>query len=146
MSTEMTKRPFMDFGAMRERLDRLFEDVTGVRHADGSWSMAMDVHRSDNALTLRADVPGLEPDDIKITVEDGLLTVSGEHEESSEKDEDGYVRRERHYGSFRRTLALPPEAKPDEIAATIRNGVVEITIPVGVKAGGEKIEITPKAG
>lgn len=95
MSTEMTKRPFMDFAAMRERLDRLFEDVTGVRHADGSWSMAMDVHRSDDALTLRADVPGLEPDDIKITVEDGVLTVSGE----------------RHYGSFRRTLALPPEAK-----------------------------------
>ena len=46
MSTEMTKRPFMDFAAMRERLDRLFEDVTGVRHADGSWSMAMDVHRA----------------------------------------------------------------------------------------------------
>lgn len=145
MSTEMTKRPFMDFAGMRERLDRLFEDITGVRHADGSWSMAMDVQRSDDTLTLRADVPGIEPGDIKITVEDGVLTVSGEHEESSEKDEDGYVRRERHYGSFRRTMALPPEAEADKIAATTKNGVVEITIPVGAKRAGEKIEITPEA-
>ncbi len=145
MKTEMMRRPFTDFADMRTRVDRWFEEITGARHDDGSWSMAMDVQRTDDALTLRADVPGIEPDDIRITVEDGTLTVSGEHEERSEIDEEGYVRRERHYGSFRRSMTLPLEAEPDKIKATTKNGVVEITIPVGEKRAAEKIEITPTA-
>ncbi|QEC48727.1 Hsp20/alpha crystallin family protein [Baekduia soli] len=145
MTTELSRRPFPDFAAMRDRLDRFFEDVTGTRQTDGSWSVAMDVRRTDDALTVRADVPGLEPEDIKITVEDGMLTIAGEHEESSEQEDEGYVRRERRFGSFRRTMALPPEALPDKIQATTKNGVVQIEIPVGDKPAGTKIEITPKA-
>jgi HSP20 family protein len=100
----------------------------------------------DDALTLRADVPGIAPEDIKITVEDGVLTVSGEHEERAEKEEEGYLRRERRYGSFRRSMVLPPEADAGQIKATTKNGVVEVTIPIGPKPESEKIEITPDAG
>ena len=145
MSTQLTRRPFMDFADMRDRLDRLFDDLTG-RRGDDSWSMAIDVQRSDDALTLSADVPGIAPEDIKITVEDGVLTVSGEHEERAEKEEEGYLRRERRYGSFRRSMVLPPEADAGQIKATTKNGVVEVTIPIGPKPASEKIEITPDAG
>ena len=144
MSTELARRPFMDFADVRSRLDRLFDELTGGRHEDGSWSVAMDVKHADGTLTIRADVPGIAPDDIRITVEDGVLTVAGEHEESSEKEEEGYVRRERRHGSFRRSIVLPPEAEIDRIAAVTKNGVVEITIPVG-RQPAQRIEITPTA-
>jgi HSP20 family protein len=146
MPTDLSKRPFMDFAALRDRFDRFFDDVAHGRRDDGSWSMAMDVHRGEDAITVKADVPGLAPDEIEITVEDGVLTIAGEHEDRSEEaDEEGYVRRERHYGSFRRAMALPPEAKAEDIKATIRHGVVEVSIPLGEKPTGKKIEIRPTA-
>lgn len=147
MATETSKRPFRDFASLRERFDRFFDEVTHRGgEGDDAWSMAMDVQHAEDALTLRADMPGLEPGDISITVEDGVLTISGAHEETSESDEEGFVRRERRYGSFRRTMALPPEAKADAITATCRNGVVDVTVPLGEKPAGQKIEITPTAG
>ncbi|HEU4974909.1 MAG TPA: Hsp20/alpha crystallin family protein [Baekduia sp.] len=143
MATELSRRPFMDFAEMRSRFDRFLEELTGGRREDGSWSMAMDVQRTGDTLTLRADVPGIEPDEIKITVEDNVLTVIGEHEEQREEEAEGYLRRERHYGAFRRSMTLPAGAEADHITATTKNGVVEITVPIAEKPTGQKIEITP---
>ena len=145
MATEVTKRPSTALAGLRDRFDRLFDEVVHARRDDGSWPMAMDVHQTDDALVLQVDAPGMEPDEVKITVEDGVLTISGEHEESSEKAEDGYVRRERRFGSFRRTQSLPIEAEADRIEAKVKNGVVEITVPLGAKPESDRIEITPTA-
>lgn len=102
-----------------------------------TWSfpdLAVNVRRTDDAIVVDADVPGLKPDDVKITVDDGVLTISGEHEESSESKEDGGIRRERRYGAFTRTMPLPPEAKADAIKAKAKDGGVEITVPLGKAA------------
>jgi HSP20 family protein len=144
MVNELARRPFADLADVRGRLDRFFDELTGGRHEDGAWSMAIDVKRKDGTLAITADAPGFEPGEIKVAIEDGVLTVSAEHEESSEEEREGYVRRERRYGSFRRSIVLPPEAEVDKIEAHTRNGVVEITVPVGAKAP-ERIEITPSA-
>lgn len=147
MSTQLsTRRAFPDFADVRSRLDRLFEDITGPLHADGSWTMAMDVKRTDDAMTLTADVPGIKPEDLSISVEDGMLTVAGRHQESTDEEREGYVRRERRIGTFRRTLALPAEAKIEEIAARTQDGVVTITVPLGQAKPSGKVEITPEAG
>ena len=147
MATDLIERsPFPDFAELRHRVDQMFRDLgDGVGHG---WTPSIDVVRREDAIVLRADIPGIKPDDVKITVEDNLLTVSGEHEESSTEEEGDYVRRERHLGSFSRTMSLPRGIKADDIAATTEDGVLEVTIPLPEDEKKQPVEIkpTPKVG
>jgi HSP20 family protein len=87
------------------------------------------IERDDNYL-LRADVPGFKPDQVKIEVEDDVLTVSAEHEESEEEEnKDQYLRRERRYGSASRSITLPKGVTPDQVEATCKDGIVEVSVP-----------------
>src|SRR5271166_5236658 len=98
--------PFAELGELRSRFDRMFDELTdggGVR----GWTPAIDVERDNGNLVVRADVPGIKPEEVKIEVEDDILTVSGHHEERSEQRDKRFLRRERRYGSFSRSLALP---------------------------------------
>jgi HSP20 family protein len=132
--------PFADLGDLRGRFDRMLDHLA---RPDGGWAPAIDVVRNDGNLVLRADVPGIKPDEIKVEVEDGVLTVSGEHEQSAETKEADYVRRERSYGSFSRSLVLPSGVDAQAIKATTKDGVVEVTIPLPPEASTEKVTITP---
>jgi HSP20 family protein len=134
--------PFGELGDLRNRLDRMFDQLA---RPERGWTPALDVVRNNGDLVLRADVPGIKPDEVKIEVEDGVLTVSGEHEESSEEKNADYVRRERSYGSFSRSLALPPGVDAGAIKATTKDGVVEVTIPLPPDASKDKVTITPTA-
>jgi HSP20 family protein len=134
--------PFGELGDLRNRLDRMFDQLA---RPERGWTPALDVVRNNGDLVLRADVPGIKPDEVKIEVEDGVLTVSGEHEESSEDKNADYVRRERSYGSFSRSLALPSGVDAGAIKATTKDGVVEVTIPLPPEASKEKVTITPSA-
>jgi HSP20 family protein len=134
--------PFADLGELRTRFDRMVDQLA---RPDGKWVPAVDVVRDDGRLVLRADVPGIKPDEVKIEVEDGILTVSGEHEASGEEKNANYVRRERSYGSFSRSLALPAGVDAGAIKATTKDGVVEVTIPLPAEATKEKVTITPTA-
>ncbi len=107
------------------------------------WTPAIDVVREDGHLVVRADLPGIKPDEVKIEVEDDILTVSGEHEERKEEKDKHYVRRERRHGSFRRSMALPAGTDPNKIRATTHDGVVEVTIPLPEEEKKETIRITP---
>lgn len=101
------------------------------------WSfpdLAVNVRRTDDAIVVDADLPGLKPEDVKITVEDGVLTISGEHEESSESKDEGGIHRERRYGAFTRTMPLPGGARADAIKAEAKDGGVAITVPLGEAA------------
>ena len=109
-----------------------------------SWGITMDVDRDDAGLRIRARVPGIDPEDVDITVEDGVLTLSGEHEERSEIADEGYLRRERHFGSFRRSLTLPADVDPEATRATATDDAVEITVPSGRGRGHHgRIRIKP---
>jgi HSP20 family protein len=135
--------PFAEFGVLRSRFDRLFDEwLDGHERA---WTPAIDVVREDDHLVLRADLPGIKPEEVKLEVEDDILTVSGEHRESKEVEDKQYVRRERRYGSFSRSMALPPGIDAKEIKATTHDGVVEVTIPLPKEAKKEPVRITPTA-
>jgi HSP20 family protein len=142
MATELSEwRPFSDFAELRHRLDQAFRDISeGAQHG---WTPSVDLVRRDDALVLRADVPGIKPDEVKIEVEDDVLIVSGEHSEEKEEKKERYVRRERRYGSFSRSMALPKGVEADDIQATTEDGVLEVTIPMP-KEEKRKVEIKAK--
>ncbi len=92
MATELTEwRPFSDFAELRHRLDQAFRDLSeGAQHG---WIPSVDLVKKEGALVLRADIPGIKPDDVKIEVEGGVLTVSGEHREEEKEEKEHYMRR-----------------------------------------------------
>jgi HSP20 family protein len=134
--------PFAELGELRGRLDRMFEGLT----EPGRGRMpAIDVERDNGNLIVRADVPGIKPEEVKIEVEDDILTVSGEHEERKEEKDKHFLRRERSYGSFSRSMALPGGVDAKKIKAKTHDGVVEVTIPLPKEAKKETVTITPTA-
>jgi HSP20 family protein len=135
--------PFGDLVELRTRLDRMFDGWLDGRERE--WTPAIDVVRADDQLVVRADLPGIKPEEVKIEVEDGVLTVSGEHDEVTDERQSSYVRRERRHGYFRRSLALPAGIDATRIEASTSNGVVELTIPLPKEAEKEAVTITPTA-
>jgi HSP20 family protein len=135
--------PFAELGELRSRFDRMFEEFSDGR--ERTWTPAIDVVRENGNIVVHADIPGIKPEEVKIEVEDDILTVSGEHEEHKEQKDTNYVRRERRYGSFSRSMALPPGVEAKNIKATTHDGVVEVTIPLPKEATKETVTITPTA-
>ncbi len=135
--------PFTELGELRTRFDRVFDQLVG---RDRVWTPAIDVVRDDGNLVIHADLPGIKPEEVKIEVEDDGLTVSGEHREEKEEKREHYMRRERRYGSFSRSMVLPQGVKADDIEATCEDGVLEVTIPTAKAEEKQKVEIKPKAG
>lgn len=134
--------PLSELSELRSSfLDRMFGDWLDGH--DRARMPDIDILREDGHLVLRADMPGIKPEDVKIEVLDDVLTVSGEHEEREEKHEKDYVRRERRYGSFRRSMMLPSGVDATTITAKSHDGVVEVTIPLPEEAKHETVTITP---
>jgi HSP20 family protein len=145
MPGAMTRwEPFAELGELRSRLDRMFEGL--IDSGERSWAPAIDVMRDNGNLVIRADVPGIRPDEVKVEVEDDILTVSGSHEESKEEKDKDYLRRERRVGSFRRSMVLPAGVEPKKIKAKTHDGIVEVVIPLPKETKKQTIEITPTAG
>lgn len=138
--------PFAELGELRSRFDRVFDDLIDGR--ERVWTPAIDVVRDNGNLVVRADVPGMKPEEVKIAeevkieIEDEILTVSGEHEEEKEEKDKHYLCHERRYGSFRRSLALPAGVEAKQSKATTHDGIVEVTIPLPEEAKKEKVQIT----
>src|ERR1035437_1573191 len=108
--------PFAELGELRSRFDRMFDEFSYGR--ERAWTPAIDVVRENGNLVVRADIPGIKPEEVKIEVEDDILTVSGEHEEHKQEKDNDYVRRERRYGCFHRTMTLPSGVDAKKIKAT----------------------------
>jgi len=143
MATGLTRwRPFAELEDLRGRMDRMYTDIENGEAR--RWNLALDVIERDDKYVLRANIPGIKPDEVKIEVEDDVLTVSGEHEESEEERKGNYVRRERRYGSFSRSVTLPKGVTADEVEARIQDGVVEVSIPKPQKEERKAVTITPK--
>ena len=135
--------PFAELAELRSRFDRLFDDWPDGH--ERAWTPAIDVVRENDHLVLRADLPGIKPEEVKLEVEDDILTVSVEHRESKEEKDEHYVRRERRNGSFSRSLTLPVAVDAKKIKAKTHEGVVEVTIPLPKDATKETVNITPIA-
>jgi HSP20 family protein len=119
----------------------MFDELRDGR--ERTWTPAIDVVRDNGHLVVRADLPGIKPKEVNIEVEDDILTISGEHEDRIEGTENGFVRRERRYGSFSRSMALPAGVDAKKITASTHDGVVEVTIPLPKKESKDPVRITP---
>ena len=155
-----TVSPFTFMRRFSEEMDRLFEDFGFGRGwlapgfdrgldrleslAEGAWAPQVEVIERDNRLIVRADLPGMTKDDVKVDIDDNSLVIRGERKTEHEEDEEGYYRSERSYGSFYRRIPLPSGVKAEEASADFRNGVLEITMPAAKRTDAERrqLEIT----
>ena len=110
--------------------------------ATAEWTPAVDIKEEDDQFVLHADIPGVKPEDIDVSMEDGVLTVKGEKETEAKSEEKGYKRVERTYGSFYRRFSLPDTADADSISAKSKHGVLEIVIPKREAVKPKKISVT----
>jgi HSP20 family protein len=140
--------PFGELLSLRQAMDRLFED-SFVR--PGNWgngdhdtfSLPLDVATSKDEVVIETALPGIQPDDVDITVENGTLTIRGESR-SDRKSEDGdYVVREIRRGTFSRSVALPTGLEPDKAMATFDNGMLTLRIPRSEQVKPRQIRISP---
>jgi HSP20 family protein len=149
MSTITLWRPRRELLSLDESLARFFDDwFIGPRTL---WAMPtlssvfpVDVYRKNGSLVIKAEVPGVTSDELDISVKDNVLTISGETKAEEEVKEENYVRRERRYGSFSRSLALPVEAEGNKAEAAFEDGVLTVTIPVAEAPRPEAIKIEVK--
>lgn len=135
--------------SLREAMNRLLEDsfVTGVLPGEGGrFTMPLDVSETRDALVVRASLPGVQPDDIDITVTGDTLTIRGEIKETPSSDETRYHQREHRYGMVSRSMALPVEVQSDKVEATFEHGVLTLTMPKAERMRPKTIRITTRGG
>src|SRR4051812_24991197 len=128
MSAITRWQPLAEFGELRQLLDRTLAELS-AGHGEG-WSPDVDVVREDGILHITANVPGMKPDDITVEVHADFLTISGEHGEESKQEDGAYLRRERRFGAFSRTMRMPHTIDPKKAKATVHDGVLEVEVPV----------------
>lgn len=130
--------PFRDLLSVEDEFDRLF----GRPSARTAWAPALDVRETENGFEVAVDLPGLEPGDVSVTFESGVLTISGTREFSSESSNETYHRIERSYGSFARSVRLPHTTDGERIEATFDKGVLSVVVPKAEAAKPRTIEVT----
>lgn len=140
--------PWNVLSKFHDEVNRLFDDRMGkVAESDGSsvvtshWTPAVDIKENPDSFELHADVPGVDPKEIEITMEDGVLAVKGERSTETKEEREGYRRVERARGTFYRRFSLPDTADASRITARGENGVLKVTIPKVEKAQPRRIEV-----
>jgi HSP20 family protein len=138
--------PFKDFERMRREMDRLWDSFFegGLRkrtEGGGEWLPSLDVAETKNEIVVKAEVAGMDPKDIDISLSDGVLTIKGEKKQEKEEKEADYHLTERSYGSFTRLVQLPKEVQSDKISASYKNGILKITLPKSEEAKKKEIKI-----
>jgi len=140
----MKYEPWSLLEQMRREMDRAMDTRTaeGSSVATSDWVPAVDIKEEKDAFVIVADIPGVDPKDIEVHMENGMLTIKGEKESEKKEEREGYKRVERSYGSFYRRFSLPDSADPDKISAKSNNGVLEVRIGKQEKVQPRKISVS----
>jgi HSP20 family protein len=142
--------PFRDLVSIQDRMNRIFEDAfrgssrTGAEDdwsLSGSWAPAVDVFEQDGNIVMKAELPGVDPKDVDIRVENNTLSLRGERKVDKEIKRDDYHRVERAYGSFARTFTLPSIVDTEKIKADFKDGILKVTLPKREEARLKQIPI-----
>ena len=135
---------FDRFAALRDEMDRLFDGSFGpVFRTPGSfsrWAPALDVYQDKDQFTVVAELPGLKKEDIELSLQKGVLTISGERKQEK-KNEEGY-RNERFFGRFQRSVTLPTSVDGDKVKATYQDGILKLVLPKAEEAKPKQIEVS----
>ncbi len=128
---------------------RRFDDIFGrmlrgsnFQETPESWSIPLDVTRNGDAVTVKASLPGVNKEDVDVTIEDNVLTIRAEIDEENEKQEIGYLLKERRTGSFYRAVRLPDAVDSEEASSTYSDGVLKITLPKTEEKKARKLAIS----
>jgi HSP20 family protein len=135
---------------MQKEINRMFESIFHGDLSDSTsaftsaWIPAVDIAEGDNDFVVRMELPGVNKEDVKITMQEGILTVRGEKKQEKESKESDYHRAERSYGSFQRSFTLPTAVRADAIDASFRDGVLNISLPKAEEARPKQIDVKVK--
>jgi len=139
--------PFRDVATLQDRMNRLFDDVWGrgrrgdEEYISGTWVPAVDVRETKDSLEISAELPGIDPNAVEVSVESGVLTLKGSRQFEKATEGETYHRVERAYGAFERSFTLPTNVDADKIHAAYRNGVLFLTVPKREEAKPRSINI-----
>lgn len=119
---------------LKKEMDRIFQEFFGrsyfpAERFEIEWAPAVDVSETEDAIIVKADLPGVKPEDIEINIVDNVLTIRGEKKREAEEKKENFYRVERFYGSFMRAIQLPTEVEVDKVKAQYKDGVLKITLP-----------------
>jgi HSP20 family protein len=142
--------PFRDLQAVQDRLNRVFDDAfRGTPRGNddewalgGSWAPSVDIFEHEGNLVLKAELPGVDPKDVDVRVENNVLTLRGERKFESEVKREKYHRVERAYGTFSRSFTLPNVVDTEKIKAEYKDGVLQVTLPQREEAKPKQIQVS----
>jgi HSP20 family protein len=138
-----------DLATLQDRMNRLFDEAFPARQRrgeepeffTGEWTPAVDIYEDENAITVKADIPGIDPANMDIRVEGNTLHMKGERKFEKETKRENFYRVERAYGTFVRSFTLPQNVQADRIEATYKNGELVLTLPKTEEARPKSIKI-----
>lgn len=138
--------PFRELRGLQDEMNRLFSSSFSRGGSDeqmfgGAWNPNVDIFENKDNIVLEAELPGMKPEDVDISIENNLLTISGERKFEKKNEGDNFHRVERGYGSFTRSFTLPPTVTSENASAEFENGVLRLTLAKREEAKARRIEI-----
>lgn len=139
--------PFDDLASLRESMDKLFDEFftrrpeAGGRRMPVVWQPAIEAYETDGDVVVRAELPGIEPGQVEITVTEDTLTIKGEAKSEVEEKARNYYRRELRVGAFVRSIALPAGVQGDQAKASYKNGILEIRLPKSERSKPKTVKV-----
>jgi HSP20 family protein len=141
--------PFREMMSLRDAMDRLFEDSFvrpwSFRGDYGVMGLPLDMYQTADDVVVKATLPGVKPEEVDISITGDTLTIKGEHKEEQEVKEEDYIHKERRYGTFSRSVALPVQVKSDKAEAVFENGILTLTLPKAEEVKPKQIKVKAKA-
>ena len=141
--------PLGEMETLQGEIDRLFDEAVGRPHRRGetraaNWVPTVDIHEDQEGINISVDLPGLTQKDVKVNIDNNILTLSGERKLEHEDKKDNYHRIERYYGNFSRSFPLPNTVNMDKVEAHMQNGVLKVLLPKREEVKPKQIEVKIK--
>jgi HSP20 family protein len=144
MATITRYDPIRSVSSLHDEVERAFRQAVGARSdavPAGAFSPALDVEEDENTFTLHIELPGVQPDDVEVSLEENVITVAGERAFYEDRSTDGFRRVERNFGRFHRSVRLPDRVDAEHVEATYRDGLLTIAVPKAEDAKPRRIAI-----
>jgi HSP20 family protein len=140
--------PWTTLPSLQDRINRIFEEAfpkaSAAKEGEfalSDWRPVVDTYEENDAIVIKAELPGVKKEDVSIDIKDNILTLKGERSHKADIKEENYYRRERSYGKFHRAFTLPDAVDPNRIDASYKDGVLKITLPKAEETRAKKIDI-----